>query len=224
MSIARWCMLLVVVGTGCARAGGLDAESKAGGEQGGAGGEAGATSSGGGSTSTSGGGGSVTCADNEKICGGLCKDLMTDSTNCGDCFNACASGDDCIGGLCADEQGGTGNGGGGGGGGGGGSSTGACSPLAPEPVCGPASHCWPRPDGNPICVAPAGSGIQYDYCTESAQCDPIHECLLTGNYKWCLQWCVTDLDCPNWYDHCTQLGQPVFVGTQAWGVCWNGVS
>ena len=230
MSIRRWWMLLIVVTTGCAQGGGPDIDAAAQDltDVGGAGGQGGESSSSSTSSSSSSGVGGAdgsTCAPGEKICGGICKQVTTDPDHCGDCFNGCANDADCVGGLCtAGDPGGTGGSGGGDGGCGGGGTNAICAPLAPELVCGPASRCTPQPNGSPICVGPTGPGSQYAYCTQSGQCDATHECVATGTYAFCLQWCTTDVDCPNWYDQCHPIEPAAYVGGQAWGVCHNGVS
>ncbi len=52
------------------------------------------------------GGGSqaVCCAAGESNCGGLCKKLITDNSNCGRCGNVCNPGYVCCGGKCVDFQ------------------------------------------------------------------------------------------------------------------------
>ncbi|MBW2457773.1 MAG: hypothetical protein JRI68_24930 [Deltaproteobacteria bacterium] len=189
------------------------------GEGGGAGGTT-SSSSTGSSSGSAGGGDGVTCPSQEKLCGGICKDVTSDPDHCGDCFNACGTEEDCINGQCpADDPGGSGGSGGSGGG-----TQSTCAPLAPEPVCGTGSRCAPQPNGFPTCVGPTGPGSQYAYCTHSSQCDSTHECVETSNYSFCLQWCVTDMDCPNSFDLCYPLQPAVYVGSQPWGVCYNGIS
>ncbi len=217
-----WWVCVLWTATGCAQGGGPDWSSS---EDdlavvGGAGGQAGgATTSSSTSTSSSGssGGGGVTCAPQEKLCGGICKDVTSDPNHCGGCFDACGTDELGINGQCPiDDSGGSGGSGGG--------LPGTCSPLAPEPGCGPGSRCAPQPNGSPLCVGPTGTGSQYAYCTQSGQCDATHECVDTSNYSFCLQWCVTDMDCPNSYDLCHPLQPQVYVGSQPWGVCYNGIS
>ena len=207
-----------MVAVGCAKGGpglGSDVEDVT--DVGGAGGGLSAHPSGGsGNTSAQGGSGSggssgeaggssATCSDDEQLCGGVCLSLLTDPSNCGDCFHACDPNQECVDGECVGGAGG------------------ACDPLAPEAGCGPDGRCRPRPDGIPVCYSPIGSGGQYDPCTDSSHCDAIHECFLIGSSKKCVQWCMADADCPNADDTCHGLAQAIFVGTQAWGVCWNGV-
>ncbi len=43
---------------------------------------------------------SQTCPAGETDCNGLCRDLSTDSDNCGGCGLSCAAGDFCSGGVC----------------------------------------------------------------------------------------------------------------------------
>jgi len=216
LSNTSWWTLLLMVAAGCAHGGGSGSDGvQEVDELGGAGGEAGASSTSSSSSSTSGAGGSgggdpTSCSDDEELCGGICKDLMTDADHCGGCFQACGSGEDCLAGECSTDPGGTGN-------------AWMCDPLAPEAKCGPGSRCQPRPDGNPVCYSPIGAGSQYDACSVASECDAIHECLQIGTNKFCVQWCLTSADCPNSGDQCFQLAQPIHVGTQAWGICWDGV-
>ena len=222
-----WWMVMVVATLGCARGGGPDWDSSSGHLGEGAGGDdspGGTTSSSstsGSSSGSTGGGGTdgVPCAPQEKLCGGICKDVTSDPSACGDCYNASSNGEPRVKGQCPEGAAGAGTGGTAGGG-----RPGACSPLAPETVCGSGSRCTPQPNGSPTGVGPTGSGSQYTYCTTSAECDAIHECVNTGSYWFCLQWCTIDTDCPIWYDLCVPLEPAVYVGTQSWGICHNGVS
>ena len=222
MSFPRYWILVLMAAAGCAQAGpgsSWDEAAEEVSEVGGAGGEGGVTSTSSSSTSsssTSGAGGAggdegPPCTGDEKLCGGICKNVLTNPDHCGDCFQACAPGEICEAGECATDPNG-------------GSNAWMCDPLSPEPKCGPNSRCQPRPDGNPVCFSPTGVGSQYDPCTHANQCDTIHECLQVGSNKVCLQWCMTQADCTHPGDTCFPFGQPMYVGAQAWGVCWNGAT
>ena len=81
----------------------------------------------------------------------------------------------------------------------------------------------PQPSGVPLCSGPVGSGGQYTACVSSGNCADIYECVSTGSYEWCMQWCSSDLDCPAYpADLCYALNPAVYVGGQQWGVCWDG--
>jgi hypothetical protein len=185
----------------------------------------------GGTTSGSGGSGGMGCPSGTTPCGITCVDLQTDSDNCGACGNSCLLGESCIGAMCT----------------GGSSSSSAsstssssassssassssggnptCSPGNPGLVCGSNSHCIPQTNGIPLCSGPTGSGTQYTSCNTNATCAPPYECVNTGFFTvYCMHWCMNDLDCPGWpFDTCYGLGPAVFVGSQEWGVCWDGL-
>lgn len=44
----------------------------------------------------------LTCDEGETLCDNECKNLQTDTNNCGECGNNCAEGEDCIDGECVD--------------------------------------------------------------------------------------------------------------------------
>ena len=101
---------------------------------------------------------------------------------------------------------------------------GNCNPLSPGTVCGAGMHCIPQTNGTPICQGPTGSGTQYASCTTSDTCAPIYECVFTGSFNWCMQWCTSDFDCPGYpTDLCYALNPAVYVGAQEWGVCYDGL-
>ncbi|MBK6533091.1 MAG: hypothetical protein IPF99_26940 [Deltaproteobacteria bacterium] len=45
--------------------------------------------------------GSIACSTGRTFCGALCRDLSSDSNNCGSCHLACPSGQVCVAGMCS---------------------------------------------------------------------------------------------------------------------------
>jgi len=81
-------------------------------------------------------------------------------------------------------------------------------------------HCEPTTSGDPECT-PAGSGTAYALCANNTQCAGPLECVFDGFDSCCMSWCTSDLDC-GIFETCEPLGTPVYVGTTAYGVCWDG--
>jgi hypothetical protein len=120
-------------------------------------------------------------------------------------------------------QGGAGNSGNSGQGGAGNAPN--CNPLNPGGVCTPAEHCFPMPNGVPVCQGPVGPGANYSACTTAADCQAAYECIDTGDVflsPCCLEWCISAADCPGG-STCEYLSTPVYVGAIEYGVCYDGL-
>ena len=159
------------------------------------------------------------CGGGELKCGGICIDVLSDPSHCGGCTTVCAEGQPCVAGICDSGSGSSSSSSSSSSGGGG-----SCHPLSPEAVCGPGVHCEPQVNGAAECAGPLGSGEQYAYCTTSADCALGLSCVTQqGPYSFCMQWCTSSADCDNYYDDCTATSPALFIGSQPWGVCYNGV-
>lgn len=97
------------------------------------------------------------CTNGKQECGGACRDLQTDSANCGQCNQACAAGDQCVAGLCLTAA----------------STCGAVDPCGAVNDCGSSPFCKCRSTmaGAIRCsVPPPTTAISSGNCTTDEQC------------------------------------------------------
>ncbi len=100
-----------------------------------------------------------------------------------------------------------------------------CDPMNPGPVCGASQHCFPEPDGIPLCQGPVGPGGNYSACASPSDCQAALNCIDTGDIfasPCCLTWCTSVADCPGG-STCEFLLTPVYVGGTEYGVCYDGL-
>ncbi len=100
-----------------------------------------------------------------------------------------------------------------------------CDPENPGAVCLATEHCFPSPDGVPVCLGPVGAGTAYSACATASDCGPPYECVDTGDIflsPCCLKWCNAAADCPGG-STCEFLNPAVYVGAVEYGVCYDGL-
>ncbi len=100
-----------------------------------------------------------------------------------------------------------------------------CDPQSPGPVCLASEHCFPQPDGNPICQGPVGGGGAYSACATPDDCQAALNCIDTGDIfasPCCLTWCTSAADCGAG-STCEYLATAVYVGAIEYGVCYDGL-
>lgn len=100
-----------------------------------------------------------------------------------------------------------------------------CDPMNPGLECAATEHCFPEPDGNPICEGPVGPGGVYSSCLDATDCQAPFNCIDTGDIfllPCCLSWCTGDADCAAG-SSCYTLATPVYVGAVEYGVCYDGL-
>lgn len=99
-----------------------------------------------------------------------------------------------------------------------------CDPENPGAVCLSSEHCFPTPDGNPVCQGPVGGGGTYSACATPDECQAALNCIDTGDIfalPCCLEWCNSAADCPAG-STCEFLATAVYVGAVEYGVCYDG--
>lgn len=99
-----------------------------------------------------------------------------------------------------------------------------CDPLNPGAECAATEHCFPQPDGNPLCAGPVGAGANYDGCLDPSECQANLNCIDVGDMvllPCCLAWCTSVNDCPAG-STCEFLATAVYVGSTEYGVCYDG--
>ena len=99
-----------------------------------------------------------------------------------------------------------------------------CDPENPGAVCLSSEHCFPAPDGNPVCLGPVGAGGTYSACGTADECQAALNCIDTGDIfalPCCLEWCNSAADCPGG-STCEFLATAVYVGAVEYGVCYDG--
>lgn len=97
--------------------------------------------------------------------------------------------------------------------------------MNPGIECLSTEHCYPTPDGNPVCQGPVGGGGVYTGCLADDECQAALICIDTGDIfalPCCLSWCVTSADCGAG-SSCYYLATPVYVGAVEYGVCYDGL-
>ncbi|MDY0000826.1 MAG: MopE-related protein, partial [Polyangia bacterium] len=108
-----------------------------------------------------------------------------------------------------------------------GTGTTCTNPLSPSTECGAGARCTPTTTyGSPgQCTSPTGAGTQYSICSTHDDCAPTYLCVnVGGSYPYCLQFCTSYSQCPYpSYEDCYFFDPSIYISTQEWGACWDGL-